>query len=72
LFVIGKPFSSYCFNIISSSAEPFITPSFFQKYTDAIDEWTLSVAMANDTASGGLEQLETHYDTFIVSSILTG
>ncbi|KAJ7284148.1 glycoside hydrolase family 5 protein [Mycena rebaudengoi] len=45
--------------------EPFITPSFFQKYTDAIDEWTLSVAMANDTASGGLGQLETHYDTFI-------
>ncbi|KAJ7094548.1 glycoside hydrolase family 5 protein [Mycena belliarum] len=46
--------------------EPFITPSFYEKYSPAaIDEWTLSVAMANDTSSGGLGQLETHYDTFI-------
>ncbi|KAK7061947.1 glycoside hydrolase family 5 protein [Favolaschia claudopus] len=46
--------------------EPFITPSFFDKYAPAaIDEWTLSVAMANDTASGGLGQLENHYATFI-------
>jgi glucan 1,3-beta-glucosidase len=46
--------------------EPFITPSYYQKYTTAIDEWTLSVAMAADTASGGLNQLEDHYKTFIV------
>ncbi|KAJ7639059.1 glycoside hydrolase family 5 protein [Roridomyces roridus] len=46
--------------------EPFITPSLYDKYApDAIDEWTLSVAMANDPASGGLGQLETHYDTFV-------
>ncbi|KAJ6539597.1 glycoside hydrolase family 5 protein [Mycena capillaripes] len=46
--------------------EPFITPSYYDKYSPAaVDEWTLSVAMANDTASGGLGQLETHYDTFI-------
>ncbi|KAF7352577.1 Glycoside hydrolase family 5 protein [Mycena venus] len=46
--------------------EPFITPSYFDKYSPtAIDEWTLSVAMAADTASGGLGQLETHYATFI-------
>ncbi|KAG8998341.1 hypothetical protein FRB90_012316 [Tulasnella sp. 427] len=29
------------------------------------DEWTLSLAMAADTANGGLDQLEKHYDTFI-------
>ncbi|KAJ7683958.1 glycoside hydrolase superfamily, partial [Mycena rosella] len=46
--------------------EPFITPSYYERYSPtAIDEWTLSVAMANDTANGGLGQLETHYDTFI-------
>lgn len=46
--------------------EPFITPSYYEKYApDAVDEWTLSIAMANDTASGGLGQLETHYDTFV-------
>ncbi|KAK7471944.1 hypothetical protein VKT23_000050 [Stygiomarasmius scandens] len=45
--------------------EPFITPSFFEKYPGTIDEWTLSEAMAADTASGGLDQLEQHYDTFI-------
>ncbi|KAJ7490343.1 glycoside hydrolase family 5 protein [Mycena galericulata] len=46
--------------------EPFITPSYFEKYSPAaVDEWTLSIAMANDTASGGLGQLVTHYDTFI-------
>ncbi|KAL1745091.1 glycoside hydrolase family 5 protein [Schizophyllum fasciatum] len=45
--------------------EPFITPSFFQQYPDAKDEWDLSLAMANDTANGGLDQLEKHYDTFI-------
>ncbi|KZT18590.1 glycoside hydrolase family 5 protein [Neolentinus lepideus HHB14362 ss-1] len=45
--------------------EPFIAPSFFQKYNGTVDEWTLSIAMANDTASGGLQQLEDHYNTFI-------
>jgi len=46
--------------------EPFITASYFDKYSPAaVDEWTLSIAMANDTASGGIGQLETHYATFI-------
>ena len=52
--------------------EPFITPAFFQKYPAAVDEWTLSQAMAADkTPSGGLQsQLEAHYDTFFVRPIL--
>ncbi|KAG1767470.1 glycoside hydrolase family 5 protein [Suillus placidus] len=45
--------------------EPFITPALYQKYPGAVDEWTLSTLMAADTASGGLQQLETHYSTFI-------
>jgi glucan 1,3-beta-glucosidase len=45
--------------------EPFITPSFFEKYPTAVDEWTLSEAMAADTSSGGLSQLEDHYNTFV-------
>ncbi|KAJ3535923.1 hypothetical protein NMY22_g6264 [Coprinellus aureogranulatus] len=45
--------------------EPFISPSLFQKYPGATDEWTLSEAMAADQASGGLKQIEDHYDTFI-------
>ncbi|KAJ8594245.1 glycoside hydrolase family 5 protein [Rhizopogon salebrosus TDB-379] len=45
--------------------EPFITPALYQKYSGAVDEWTLSTLMAADTASGGLGQLETHYSTFI-------
>lgn len=50
--------------------EPFITPTLFQKYQPAaVDEWTISVAMAADTASGGLTQLENHYKTFIVSTL---
>lgn len=48
--------------------EPFITPALFQQYSGAVDEWTLSTLMAADTANGGLQQLETHYNTFIVSS----
>jgi hypothetical protein len=47
--------------------EPFISPTLFQKYPTAIDEWTLSTLMAADTASGGLQQIEDHYNTFIVS-----
>lgn len=52
--------------------EPFITPALFQPYANAgaIDEWTISTLMANDTANGGLGQLETHYDTFIVRQII--
>ena len=48
--------------------EPFISPALFQKYAaaGAVDEWTISTLMAADTASGGLDQLEQHYDTFIV------
>ncbi|KAG1804107.1 glycoside hydrolase family 5 protein [Suillus subaureus] len=45
--------------------EPFITPALYQQYPDAVDEWTLSTLMAADTASGGLQQIETHYSTFI-------
>jgi hypothetical protein len=53
--------------------EPFITPSFYQKYAGANDEWTLHTMMAADTASGGFNQLEDHYKTFIVSeAILLG
>jgi hypothetical protein len=44
----------------------FISPALYQKYPTAVDEWTLSLAMAADTASGGLNQLEDHYKTFIV------
>jgi hypothetical protein len=54
--------------IISSS------PALYQKYssnpTPPVDEWTLSLAMAADTANGGLSQMEDHYKTFIVSSPL--
>ncbi|KIJ24939.1 glycoside hydrolase family 5 protein [Sphaerobolus stellatus SS14] len=45
--------------------EPFITPDIFQRYPTAVDEWTLSTAMRNDTANGGIAQLEAHYATFI-------
>jgi glucan 1,3-beta-glucosidase len=47
--------------------EPFISPALFQKYPGAVDEWSLSTLMAADTASGGLDQLEDHYNTFVVS-----
>ncbi|KAG8945354.1 hypothetical protein FRC04_000889 [Tulasnella sp. 424] len=49
--------------------EPFIVPALFEPYVNgtipAKDEWTLSQAMAADTANGGLNQMETHYKTFI-------
>lgn len=45
--------------------EPFISPALYQKYPGAVDEWTLSTLMAQDTASGGLQQIEDHYATFI-------
>jgi hypothetical protein len=47
--------------------EPFISPAIYQKYPGAVDEWTLSTLMAADTANGGLDQIEHHYDTFMVS-----
>jgi hypothetical protein len=55
-------------------SEPFIVPSLFEKYqTGAIqaqDEWTLSQAMRADTSpGGGINQLETHYQEFIVNTI---
>ncbi|TFY57321.1 hypothetical protein EVG20_g8595 [Dentipellis fragilis] len=51
--------------------EPFISPSLFQKYPGTVDEWTLSEAMAADTAGGGLQgQLEDHYNTFITEQDL--
>ena len=52
--------------------EPFISPALFQKYPTAVDEWSLSTLMAADTASGGLNQLEQHYDTFIVRRAILG
>ncbi|KAF9524461.1 glycoside hydrolase family 5 protein [Crepidotus variabilis] len=45
--------------------EPFITPDIYQRYPGSKDEYDLSLAMAADTANGGLKQLENHYDTFI-------
>ena len=52
--------------------EPFISPALYQKYPGAVDEWTLSTLMAADTASGGLGQLEQHYDTFVVRQVILG
>ena len=49
--------------------EPFISPALFQRYPSATDEWSLSTLMAADTANGGLNQLEDHYKTFIVSNV---
>jgi glucan 1,3-beta-glucosidase len=48
--------------------EPFITPALFERYPGAVDEWSLSTLMSADTANGGLDQMEEHYKTFIVSS----
>lgn len=50
--------------------EPFIVPALYEKYQNAsppaVDEWTLSEAMLNDTSpGGGIQQLEQHYQTFI-------
>ncbi|KAH0830445.1 exo-beta-1,3-glucanase [Lanmaoa asiatica] len=45
------------------------SPALYEKYQSttpqAVDEWTLSEAMAADTANGGLNQLEAHYQSFI-------
>ncbi|KAG6849606.1 hypothetical protein H0H93_006963 [Arthromyces matolae] len=48
--------------------EPFIVPALYQKYPGAVDEWTLSSLMAADTANGGINQLEDHYNTFITEA----
>ncbi|EMD31783.1 glycoside hydrolase family 5 protein, partial [Gelatoporia subvermispora B] len=57
--------------------EPYIAPALFEKYQNVtpspalpgglvVDEWSLSVAMLNDTSEGGgIEQIEEHYKTFI-------
>ncbi|KAF8163175.1 glycoside hydrolase superfamily [Crassisporium funariophilum] len=48
------------------NTEPLLhSPALYEKYPGTVDEWTLSVAMAADTASGGLKQMEDHYKTFI-------
>lgn len=48
--------------------EPFITPALFEKYltapTPAVDEYSLSQLMRAD---GSINDLEKHYQTFIVS-----
>ncbi|KAJ2933535.1 hypothetical protein H1R20_g3545, partial [Candolleomyces eurysporus] len=45
--------------------EPLVSPSLYQRYPQAVDEWSLSIAMSNDPAGGGLGQIEEHYKTFI-------
>lgn len=46
------------------------SPALYEPYVNstipAVDEWTLSENMRNDTANGGISQLENHYKTFIV------
>jgi len=49
--------------------EPFISPTLYENYPGAVDEWSLSTLMAADTANGGLDQIEEHYKTFIVSLV---
>jgi hypothetical protein len=69
----GKPTNSPIFSVNLGGwfvLEPFISPALYQKYPGATDEWSLSTLMAADTASGGLNQLETHYQTFIVSLVI--
>lgn len=52
--------------------EPFITPALFEKYlsspTQAVDEYSLSQLMRAD---GSINDLEKHYQTFIVSQAPT-
>ncbi|CAE6452954.1 unnamed protein product [Rhizoctonia solani] len=47
--------------------EPFISPALYEPYQPAaVDEWTLSEAIAANASSGGLlKVLEEHYATFI-------
>ena len=48
--------------------EPFITPALFEKYlsapTPAVDEYSLMQLMRAD---GSIDDMEKHYQTFIVS-----
>lgn len=74
LFSNWASFSFLLYNSVNLGGwlviEPFITPSFFEKYSSAVDEWSLSLAIAADTKSGGLQSvLEKHYSTFIVSTL---
>lgn len=44
------------------NTEPFIVPALYEKYyPEAIDEWTLSVAMGANLAT----EMEEHYKTFV-------
>ncbi|KAG2043401.1 glycoside hydrolase superfamily [Suillus americanus] len=52
--------------------EPFITPALWERYPGAVDEWTLSTLVGADTASGRLQQIETHYSTFIDIAEIAG
>ncbi|KAI0727191.1 glycoside hydrolase superfamily [Fomitopsis betulina] len=50
--------------------EPFIAPALFEPYANssypAVDEWTLSYNLMNETSQGGLKGVMTnHYETFI-------
>jgi len=58
--------ASYGFAHLPSSA-----PALYEKYANnpvpPVDEWALSLAMRADTTGGGINQLEEHYKTFIVS-----
>jgi hypothetical protein len=50
------------------------SPALYQKYLSVpvVDEWELSRAMRDDTGpGGGIDQLEEHYKTFIVSRPLS-
>lgn len=49
------------------------SPSLFEPYANtsfpAVDEWTLSENLGNDTSAGGLAGVLTkHYETFVVST----
>ncbi|KAG6814282.1 hypothetical protein H0H92_013407 [Tricholoma furcatifolium] len=59
----------FAMNLDANSSALDSAPALFEPYLSnaqpAVDEWTLSQAMRNDTANGGINQLVTHYDTFI-------
>ena len=50
--------------------EPFIVPALFQKYPAALDEWTLSEAIAAEGDGALQSALEDHYATFITEEDL--
>jgi hypothetical protein len=53
-------------NAVSLNSVPALYERYINNSQPAVDEWTLSLAMSADTANGGLNQLEDHYNTFIV------